>query len=220
MNVAPLSAKDVVRSDHHTQIQIAGLAAVGTGLSLARYANPRSILHPGGDSYFDRIGTQRGAVPLTDWTGASTEDSAPVAGGAGDGLLQSHALRHAGEHFCQRQLYFRFKILALRRKSTTGTGSPSPLEQIFEDVGKGFPAERSLRAVPSARAGLPARLLVGFSLFPVCPILIIFLPFVRIAQHFVRRVQLLELLLHFCFLGAAMEIGVNLPREATIGLLD
>jgi hypothetical protein len=151
MNVAPLSAKNVVRSDHHTQVQVAGLAAVGTGLSLAGHANPRSILYPGGDAYFDRIGMQRGAVPLTDWTGSSTKDSAPVAGGAGDRLLQGHALRHAGEHLGQRQLHFRFKILALRRKSTTGAGSPSPLEQIFEDVGKGFPAERSLRAVSAAR---------------------------------------------------------------------
>jgi len=56
MNVAPLSAKDVVRSDHHAQVQIAGLAAVGAGLSLAGHTNPRSILYPGGDSYFDRIG--------------------------------------------------------------------------------------------------------------------------------------------------------------------
>src|SRR5688572_18618529 len=56
MNVAPLSAKDVVRSDRHAQIQITGLATVGAGLSLAGHANPRSILNPGRDSYFDRIG--------------------------------------------------------------------------------------------------------------------------------------------------------------------
>ncbi len=143
-----------------------------------------------------------------------------MAGGAGYWLLQGHALRHAGEHLGQRQLHLRFKILALHGKSTTIAGSPSPFEQILEDVGKAFSAERSLRAAPPAGTGLPARLLVGLGLLPVGSILIIFLAFVRIAQDFVRCVQLLELLLHLGFLGTAMEIGMNLAREATIGLLD
>ena len=119
-----------------------------------------------------------------------------MAGGAGHGLLQGHALRHAGEHLGQRQLHFRFEILALHGKSTTTAGSPSSLEQILEDVGKAFSAERILGAAPPAGTGLPARLLIGFGLLPVGAILIVFLPFIRVAQDFVRRVQLLELLLH------------------------
>jgi hypothetical protein len=50
--------------------------------------------------------------------------------------------------------------------------------------------------------------------------LIILPAFVRIAQDFVRGVQLLEPLLHLGFLGTAMEIGVDLACEATISLLD
>ena len=99
-------------------------------------------------------------------------------------------------------------------------GSPSSFEQILENVGKAFSSERSLRTALPAGTGLPARLLVGLALFPVGSILIIFPAFVRIAQNFVRRVQLLKLLLHFEFLGAAMEIRVDLACEATIGLFD
>lgn len=54
---------------------------------------------------------------------------------------------------------------------------------------------KPLAASPTG-AGLPARLLVGLGLFPVGSILIVFLSFVRIAQDFMRRVQLLELFLH------------------------
>ena len=162
----------------------------------------------------------RRTVPLTDWAGSSTKDSAPVAGGAGYWLLQSHALRHAGEHLGQSQLHLRFKILALHGKSTTIAGSPSSFEQILEDVGKAFSSERSLRTALPAGTGLPARLLVGLALFPIGSILIIFLAFVRIAQDFVRRIQLLELFLHLGFLRTAMEIRVDLACEATIGLFD
>ena len=181
MNVAPLSAKHVVRSDHHAQVQVAGLAAVSAGLSLAGHANPRPILHPGGDSYFDRIGLQRRTVPLTGWTGSSTKGSAPVAGRAGHGLLQGQALRHAGEHLGQRQLHLRFKILALHGKSTTTAGSPSSLEQILKDVGKAFSTERILGAALPAGTGLAARMLVGLDLLPVGSILIVFFSFIRVA---------------------------------------
>ena len=97
---------------------------------------------------------------------------------------------------------------------------PRPFEQIFEDVGKTFSSERNLGAALAAGSGLPARLLVGLGLLPVGSILIVFLSFVRIAQDLVRRVQLLELLLHLGLLGPAMEIGMDLAREAAIGLLD
>ena len=127
MNVAPLSAKDFVRSDRHAQVQVAWFAAIGAGLSLAGHANPTPILHPGGDSHFDRIGLQRRTVSLTGWTGSSAEGSAAVAGGTGHGLLQGHAFRDAGQHLGQRQLHFRLEVLALYGKSTTIAGSPSSL---------------------------------------------------------------------------------------------
>lgn len=87
MNIAPLSAKHIVRSDCHTQVQIAWLAAVGTGLSLPGNANPRPILDSCGDSDFDCVGVQRGTLPLAGWTGTSAKGSAPVTGRAGPGLL-------------------------------------------------------------------------------------------------------------------------------------
>jgi hypothetical protein len=62
--------------------------------------------------------------------------------------------------------------------------------------------------------------LVGLGLLPVCPILIVFLALVWLTQDFVRLVQLFELLLHLGFLGAAVHVGMELAREATIGLLD
>ena len=141
MNVAALSAKNVVRSNYHPQVQISWLTTVGAGLSLPGHANPCSILYAGGDSHFDRIGMQRHTVSLTGWTGATAKGSAAVAGGAWHGLLQGHAFGDTGEHLGQRQLYLRFKILALHGKSATIAGSPSTFEQILEDVGKAFSAE-------------------------------------------------------------------------------
>ena len=138
MNVAPLSAKDIVRSDGDAQVQVAGLPAVGARLSLAGHAYSRPILDPGGDSDFDRIGTQRGALPLAGWTRPSTKNSAPVADGARHWLLQRDTLGHTGAHLGERQVYFGFKILAWYGKSTAVAGSPSSFEQILEDIGKTF----------------------------------------------------------------------------------
>ena len=45
--------------------------------------------------------------------------------------MQGHALRHTGEHLGQRQLHFRFKILALHGKATNIAGSPSPFDRIL-----------------------------------------------------------------------------------------
>ena len=134
MNVAPLSAKDAVRSDRDTQVQVAGLAAVGAGLPLACHAYPRPILDSGGDSDFDRIGLQGSTLSLAGWTGVSTKGSASVADGARHRRLQRHALRHAGEHLGERKVDLRLKILTLHGKSTAVAGVPSSFEQILEDV--------------------------------------------------------------------------------------
>lgn len=72
---------------------------------------------------------------------ASAKGSAPVAGGTGHWFLQGHALRHTGEHLGQRQLHLRFKILTLHGKPATVAGSPLPLEQVLEDIGKAFSSE-------------------------------------------------------------------------------
>ena len=104
-------------------------------------------------------------------------------------------------------------------QSATSACSPSPFEEIVEDVGKAFPAWRRVLAVPTG-ASLAASLLIGLGLFPIGAILIVFFSFVWIGEDFLRLVQFFEPFLHLGFFGAAVHVRMELAREAAIGLLD
>ena len=97
---------------------------------------------------------------------------------------------------------------------------PRPLNRFSKMSEKPSPPNEVSGPFSPTRTGLPARLFVGLGLLPVGAILIVFFPFIRVAQDFVRGVQLLEFFFHLGFLGAAMHVGMELARKAAIGLLD
>jgi hypothetical protein len=93
-------------------------------------------------------------------------------------------------------------------------------EKGLEDIAEVAAESAGLAAATRLGAGLLARLFIGFRLFPVRAVLIVFFSLVRVRQHLVRFVQFLELLLHLRFFCTGMEIGMDFTRAATKGLLD
>jgi hypothetical protein len=62
--------------------------------------------------------------------------------------------------------------------------------------------------------------LKSFRFLPSVAVAVVFLPRFRTAQHFMRFVQLLELLLHLSFSRASMQVRMVLAGEPTIGFFN
>src|SRR5690606_18632907 len=182
------------------QEQVAGLAAACALASFARRANTRAILHARGDAHLER--------PLL---AVARGDDAP---------------RRAAERFLERQVDWLLDVLPARRPRGALTARATAVEGIareerLEEVGKGTVATEGRfdflgrhRPIPAAgrptRAAGPApagrvlrRLLV---LPPVGAELVVLAPLLRVSQHLVRFVDLLEASLGLPIAG--VEIGM------------
>jgi len=114
-----------------------------------------------------------------------------------------------------------FQIFPIDGKSWRGSPTTAPsAEKGFEDIAEVAAESAGLAATSRLGVGLLARLLIGFRLFPVRAVLVVFFSLVRVRQYLVRFVQFFELLLHLRFFCAGMEIGMDFAGAPPKGLLD
>ncbi len=220
LNIESLLPKDAVGLDMDAQIEVSRFASIDAGLSLARQADTGLILHTGRNAYFDRAFFSLGAGTTAHDTGPAPHDGAAAAGLAYDAFSEIDAPGDPAQDVADAEVDVGFQVLPIDRKPRSRSATGSSAEEGLEDITEVAAESAGLAASSCLGAGLLARLLIGFRLFPVRAVLVVFLSLVRVRQHLVRFVQFFELLLHLRFFCAGMEIGMDFTGAAAKGLLD
>lgn len=122
---------------------------------------------------------------------------------------------------CQRDLQFCRVVLSAETVAVSASATHAA-EHLFEEVGE-FAAVAG--AAPVGSSALPVLilailLLLGFELvgvFPVFSILVIFLPFLRVAEHLIGFIYFLKLAVSVRIIR--VQVGMVFPRKLFVRLL-
>ena len=123
---------------------------------------------------------------------------------------------------CQRDLQFCRVVLSAETVAASASATHAA-EHLFEEVGE-FAAVAG--AAPVGSSALPVLvlailLLLGFELvgvFPVFSILVIFLPFLRVAEHLIGFIYFLKLAVSVRIIR--VQVGMVFPRKLFVRLFD
>ena len=227
VEVAPLALEHRVRSEVHAQVEVAGCCAALAVFAFTRDADARPVADARGDAHVNRarvaVVIQREA-PRRDMEGvlegeldlvldvatlagsrAPAIGARPARAGAGLALSETAAAEERREEVGERMLISEHLLHFLRRHRPEAAAALAATTAVVD--------------VPLSGEWIrPARAFRLFVCAPVGAKLVVFPAFLRIAEDFVRLVDLLEL--RFSSLVVRIDVGVMLPRQLPEGLLD
>src|SRR5437867_4425413 len=216
----------------HAQVQIARRATANPRFATACKPQTLPIRHARRDAHlilFGLVHPSRPAAGRTHTTVPFAGATAIVAGHAvfdGNGPLRAFHSLLEGHHDVAFDVFPALRqVIANVAAAKAPCPAASRAKQLLEEVTEPGATEMKLlkttrpaTAIP-ARKTFPARRRTKFrSLFPIRTEFVVFFAFGRIAEHFVRLVDFLELLFRGFFV--LRDIGMVLSRQLSECLLD
>src|SRR5262245_9252007 len=234
VDVVALALEERVRRDGHGEIEVT--PAAGGARALAGHAHALPRLHAGRNLHIELPPSSLPAGAATGRARLAADVAGAMTGRAGLFHLEGECLARTGEGFFQRDLDARLDVIAAAARLPAPEAATAA-EQILEiDAAAGAARARSATQVPEDGAeevrevtGIPAlvlnaepsaRLLTGSLLgvsLPVGTERVVAPAFLRVGEHLVRLVDLLEALGRVLGLG---DVGVVLAGQPAEGGLD
>ena len=228
----------------HPQEEVAAVAAVEAGPSLAGGSDPRSVAHAGGDLHLDSVRPHHLAPPLTGGTRGLPLTPRPAAGRAQLRALELDRPASALAGLLEGDLHLGLEVVAPRREAHASTTTPTESGRTEVDIGSPpgpagsaaeiaeehseelrevaeiavaadvHPVAAALRTTPWRARSWETVRVAG----PVRPQLVVAPPLLGIREDLVGLVDLLEALG-----GRSVSrvlVGVVLAGQAPVRLLD